>query len=177
MEGVNKGMDKKDEFENSILLTTVDKIFNWGRLSSIWPLSFGTACCAIEMMVTASSHNDISRFGMEIFRPSPRQADLIIVSGTVTQKMAPRLKRLYEQMPSPKYVIAMGSCAISGGPFVKSYSVVNGVDKVIPVDIYIPGCPPRPEALLYGILKLREKIYGERLFTRKVRKFLKKGRK
>lgn len=148
------------------LLKYVDEFFDWGRLNSVWPLTFGLACCAIEMMSTASANYDIARFGMEVFRPSPRQADLMIVAGTVTHKMAPRVKRLYDQMPYPKYVIAMGACSISGGPFSNSYSVLKGVDKIIPVDVYIPGCPPKPEALLHGILKLREKISKERIFSK-----------
>lgn len=150
----------------------VDKILSWGRLNSLWPLTFGLACCAIEMMATAGANNDIARFGMEVFRPSPRQADLMIVSGTLTHKMAPRVKRLYEQMPSPKYVIAMGACATSGGPFLHSYAVVKGVDKIIPVDVYIPGCPPKPEALLHGIIKLREKIEQEKLLTDNIKGIL-----
>jgi NADH-quinone oxidoreductase subunit B len=154
--------------EDNILLTTVDKIFNWGKLSSLWPLTFGTACCAIEMMVTVASESDISRFGMEVFRASPRQADLMIVAGTITHKMAPRVKRIYDQMAEPKYVIAMGSCASTGGPFNNSYGVINGVDRIIPVDVYVPGCPPKPEALMYGILKLREKIGRERRLAEKV---------
>lgn len=155
------------EFEN-IILTTVDKLLSWSRYSSMWPLTFSTACCAIEMMATAGSHNDLARFGMEVFRATPRQADLMIVAGTITYKMAPRVKRLYDQMPEPKYVIAMGACATSGGPFHMSYGVVNGVDKIIPVDVYIPGCPPKPEALIDGILKLRERIKEDKHLTRKV---------
>jgi len=151
----------------------VDKILSWGRLNSVWPLTFGLACCAIEMMSTAEANNDIARFGMEVFRPSPRQADMMFIAGTVTHKMAPRVKQLYEQMPSPKYVIAMGACAISGGPFSNSYAVVKGVDKIIPVDVYVPGCPPKPEALLNGIIKLREKIAQEKVLTENVKKILK----
>jgi NADH-quinone oxidoreductase subunit B len=151
----------------NIILTTIDKVINWSRLSSLWPLTFGTACCAVEMMATVAPHSDISRFGMEFFRASPRQADLMIVAGTITHRMAPRVKRIYDQMAEPKYVIAMGACAISGGPFEDSYSVLKGVDLVIPVDVYIPGCPVRPEALLDGIIKLREKIRGEGLLTAK----------
>jgi len=151
----------------------VDKILSWGRLNSVWPLTFGLACCAIEMMATAEANNDIARFGMEVFRPSPRQADMMFIAGTVTHKMAPRVKQLYEQMPSPKYVIAMGACAISGGPFSNSYAVVKGVDKIIPVDVYVPGCPPKPEALLNGIIKLREKIAQEKVLTENVKKILK----
>lgn len=159
--------------EDNILLTTADRIFNWSRLSSVWPLTFGTACCAIEMMVTAASESDLSRFGMEVFRATPRQADLMIVAGTITHKMAPRVKRIYDQMAEPKYVIAMGSCANTGGPFNKSYGVISGVDKIIPVDVYVPGCPPKPEALIYGILKLREKIRKERGLTERVSEIVK----
>lgn len=166
--------------KGSIFLTTLDKILepaekfaNWGRYSSPWPLTFGLACCAIEMMATAAAHNDIARFGMEVYRASPRQADLMIVSGTLTHKMAPRIKRLYDMMPEPKYVIAMGACTISGGPFSKSYAVVKGIDKIVPVDVYIPGCPPKPEALIDGIMLLREKIGDERLITKKVHTLLK----
>uniref|UniRef100_UPI00064EE26D NADH-quinone oxidoreductase subunit B n=1 Tax=Candidatus Methanoperedens nitratireducens TaxID=1392998 RepID=UPI00064EE26D len=144
-----------------ILLTTVDQIFNWARLSSLWPVTSGLACCAIEMMGVAMAHHDIARFGMEIFRASPRQADLMFVAGTVTKRMAPRVKQLYEMMPEPKWVISVGSCSNTGGPYHESYSVLKGVDLIIPVDVYIPGCPPRPEAWLYGVIQLREKIKNE----------------
>jgi NADH-quinone oxidoreductase subunit B len=149
------------EKEGLILFTTIDQVFNWARLSSLWPVTSGLACCAIEMMGTAMAHHDIARFGMEIFRASPRQADLMFVAGTVTKKMAPRVKQLYEMMPDPKWVIAVGSCASTGGPYIESYAVLKGVDLIIPVDVYIPGCPPRPEAWLYGIIQLREKIKNE----------------
>lgn len=144
--------------KNNIILTSVNEVLGWARSNSIWPLTSGLACCAIEMMCAAAGRFDLARFGYEVFRPSPRQADLLITAGTLTWKMAPVLKRLYEQMPEPKYVIAMGSCACTGGPFADSYSVVPGVDLVIPVDVYVPGCPPRPEALIHGMLQLKEKI-------------------
>lgn len=149
------------ERKGSILLTTVDQVINYARLSSLWPVTSGLACCAIEMMATAMAHHDIARFGMEIFRASPRQADLMFVAGTVTKRMAPRIKQLYEMMPDPKWVISVGSCANTGGPYHESYAVLRGVDLIIPVDVYIPGCPPRPEAWLYGIIQLREKIKNE----------------
>ena len=142
----------------NVLVTTVDSVINWSRHASLWPVNFGLACCAFEMIAAASSRFDISRFGMEIFRASPRQADLLLVSGTLTWKMAPALKRIYEQMAEPKWVIAMGSCAISGGIFQRSYSVVPGLNLIVPVDVYIPGCPPRPETLLNGIRMLYKKI-------------------
>ncbi len=141
----------------SILTTSVDLVFDWARKNSLWPLTFGLACCAIEMMATGASRFDIARFGAEVFRPSPRQADLMIVAGSVTEKMAPILRRLYDQMPEPKWVMSMGICATAGGPF-PTYSHVQGVDQVVPVDVYIPGCPPRPEALLYGLMVLQDRI-------------------
>ena len=149
------------ELNNNVFITTLDKIYNWGRKRSMWPMLFGLACCAIEMICTAASRHDLARFGWELMRASPRQADLMIVSGTVTKKMLPQIIRLYNQMPEPRYVVAMGACATSGGPFKEGYNVVSGIDKFIPVDVYIPGCPPRPEALLHGFVRLQEKIDGQ----------------
>jgi NADH-quinone oxidoreductase subunit B len=149
------------ELQNNVFITTVDKIYNWSRRNSMWPMMFGLACCAIEMIATAASRYDLSRFGMEVMRPSARQADMIIISGTVTKKMVPQIVRLYNQMPEPKYVIAMGACASGGGPFKDGYNVVSGIDKFVPVDVYIPGCPPTPQALLNGLITLQKKIDGQ----------------
>ena len=147
----------EEEVKRNVLVTTVDAMLGWSRRYSTWPVNFGLACCAFEMIASASSRFDLSRFGMDIFRASPRQADLMIVAGTLTWKMAPVLKRIYEQMAEPKWVLAMGACAISGGTFRESYSVVPGVNRIVPVDVYVPGCPPRPEGLIYGITLIHEK--------------------
>ncbi len=146
------------EMQGTVAITTLDKIYNWGRRYSVWPMFFGLACCAIEMIATAGARFDMARFGMEIMRPSPRQCDLMIVSGTVTKKMLPMVVRLYNQMPEPKYVLSMGACASGGGPFKRGYNVIAGIDKYLPVDVYVPGCPPTPQALLFGLMKIQEKI-------------------
>ena len=149
--------------KQGVFVTTIEELYNWGRRSSIWPMQFGLACCAIEMIATTMARYDLARFGAEVFRPSPRQADLMIISGTVTKKMAPQVVRLYNQMAEPKYVIAMGACAISGGPFKQGYNVLKGIDRYIPVDVHIPGCPPRPEALIQAFMTLQKKIDGQNL--------------
>lgn len=151
-------------FEEGVVTTTLEQSINWARQGSLWPVTFGIACCAIEMMSAGAGRYDLDRFGAGAFRPSPRQADLMIVAGTVTYKMASRIQRLYEQMPDPKYVIAMGACTIAGGPYSKfGYHVVQGVDLIVPVDVYVPGCPPRPDSLLEAIMRLQEKIAGQRI--------------
>jgi len=167
------GYDIPPEMQGQVAITTLDKIYNWGRRSSIWPMMFGLACCAIEMICTAASRYDFARFGMEVMRPSPRQADLMIVSGTVTKKMIVQIVRLYNQMPEPKYVVAMGACASGGGPFKEGYNVVSGVDNFVPVDVYIPGCPPTPQALLHGLITLQKKIDTQSL--KQVRWYQKEG--
>ncbi len=153
--------DIPEDIQNAVAITTLDRLYNWGRRSSVWPLMFGLACCAIEMIAAQASRYDMARFGMEVMRPTPRQADMMLVSGTVTKKMIPAIVRLYNQMPEPKYVVAMGACASGGGPFKEGYNVVAGIDKFLPVDVYIPGCPPTPQALIAGMIKLQEKIDKE----------------
>ena len=164
-ESNDPGIPVPEELQGQLAITTLDKLYNWGRRSSVWPMMFGLACCAIEMIATAASRFDLSRFGMEVMRPSPRQSDVMIVSGTVTKKMIPIIVRLYNQMPEPKYVLAMGSCASGGGPFKEGYNVVDGVDKFIPVDVYVPGCPPTPQALLHGLITLQKKMDKESVLT------------
>jgi NADH-quinone oxidoreductase subunit B len=154
-------LDIPTELQGHAIVTSLDSLVSWARRSALWPMTFGLACCAIEMMAVGTARFDISRFGAEVFRPSPRQADVMIVSGTVTTKMAPSVRRLYDQMPDPKYVIAMGTCVIAGGPYQGSYSTVPGIDNFVPVDIYLAGCPPRPDALLHGIMQLQERIKRE----------------
>jgi len=154
-----------EEMRGSIAITTLDKVYGWSRSNSVWPMMFGLACCAIEMICTAASRFDIARFGMEVMRPSPRQADVMIVAGTVTKKMVPMIVRLYNQMAEPRYVIAMGSCASGGGPFKEGYNVVPGIDKYVPVDVYVAGCPPTPEALLHGLMTLQKKVESETIAT------------
>ena len=152
------GYEIPEELDSAVNITTLDRLYNWGRRSSVWPMMFGLACCAIEMIAAQASRYDMARFGMEVMRPTPRQADMMLVSGTVTKKMVPAIVRLYNQMPEPKYVVAMGACASGGGPFKEGYNVVAGIDKFLPVDVYIPGCPPTPQALIAGMIKLQEKI-------------------
>ncbi len=159
---VDEGL-KSELQKQGIFVLPFEQLYNWGRKSSIWPLQFGLACCAIEMIASAASRYDLARFGAEVFRATPRQADLMIVAGTVTKKMAPQVVRLYNQMPEPKYCIAMGACAISGGPFKDGYNVLKGIDRYIPVDVHIPGCPPRPEALIHAIMTLQRKIANQHL--------------
>ncbi len=158
-----------EELQENVWITTIakflDPIYNWTRRNSLWPLGFGLACCAIEMICAASSRFDFARFGMEVFRATPRQADVMIISGTVTKKMVPTIVRLYNQMAEPRYVIAMGACASGGGPFKEGYSVVDGIDKFLPVDVYIPGCPPTPQALLNGMIAMQEKIDNQSIAT------------
>ena len=153
-----------NENGTNVWMGCMDDLINWGRSNSLWPLTFATSCCGIEFMAVGAARYDFARFGFEVTRASPRQADMIMVAGTITHKMAPVLKRLYDQMADPKYVVAVGGCAISGGPVKKSYHVLNGVDKILPVDVYIPGCPPRPEALLYGMMQLQRKVKLEKFF-------------
>lgn len=154
-----------EEVANNIFITSLDKIYNWSRRNSVWPMVFGLACCAIEMICTAASRYDLARFGMEVFRATPRQSDLMIISGTVTKKMVPTIVRLYNQMPEPRYVLSMGACASGGGPFKEGYNVVDGIDKFLPVDVYVPGCPPTPQALINGLIALQEKIDQQSLTT------------
>lgn len=167
--GASADVAVPEELQNNVWITNIAKLldptYNWARKNSIWPMVFGLACCAIEMICTASSRYDLARFGMEVFRATPRQSDLMIVSGTVTKKMVPTIVRLYNQMPEPRYVMAMGACASGGGPFKEGYTVVDGIDKFLPVDVYVPGCPPTPQALINGLIALQEKIDQQSLAT------------
>ncbi|MEE1083194.1 MAG: NADH-quinone oxidoreductase subunit B [Paludibacteraceae bacterium] len=163
-ESLQKYIDELEKGGVGIKFAPLDKVINWGRSYSVWPLTFATSCCGIEFMCVAAARHDFARFGFEVTRNSPRQADVIFVSGTITKKMAPVLRRLYDEMSEPKYVIAVGGCTVSGGPFKSSYHVVEGVDKIIPVDVYVPGCPPRPEAMLYAMMQLQRKIRVESIF-------------
>ncbi len=163
-ESLNKpGVEIPLEIQGTVALTSLDRIYNWGRRNSVWPIMFGLACCAIEMICTAASRYDFARFGMEVMRPSPRQADLLLISGTVTKKMLPQIVRLYNQIAEPRYVVAMGACACGGGPFKEGYNVVSGIDNYLPVDVYIPGCPPTPQALMNGLIALQKKIDNQSL--------------
>jgi NADH-quinone oxidoreductase subunit B len=159
----NPDIPVPEEMQNNVAITSLSQLYNWSRSKSLWPMLFGLACCAIEMIATAASRYDLARFGMEVMRASPRQADLMIVSGTVTKKMVVPIVRLYNQMPEPKYVLAMGACASGGGPFKEGYNVVSGIDKFVPVDVYVPGCPPTPQALLHGLITLQQKIESQSL--------------
>ena len=164
-EALTSDVPVPDELANNIFITSINTIYNWSRRNSVWPMVFGLACCAIEMICTAASRYDLARFGMEVFRATPRQSDLMIVSGTVTKKMVPTIVRLYNQMPEPRYVLSMGACASGGGPFKEGYNVVDGIDKFIPVDVYVPGCPPTPQALINGLIALQEKIDQQSILT------------
>ncbi|MDE7441439.1 MAG: NADH-quinone oxidoreductase subunit B [Muribaculaceae bacterium] len=163
-EYIDKLVEELNATGANVMVGKMDDLINWGRANSLWPLTFGTSCCAIEFMSLGAARYDMARFGFEVARNSPRQADYIMVQGTIVHRMAPVMRRLYEQVAEPKYVIACGGCAVSGGPFKKSYCVVNGVDEILPVDVYIPGCPPRPEAMFYGLMQLQRKIKVERFF-------------
>ncbi len=166
-ESLQKYIDELNANGTNVVVGKLDQLINWGRSNSLWPLAFATSCCGIEFMTAAAAHYDLARFGMEVVRNSPRQADVMVVAGTIVHKMAPLLRRVYDQMAEPKYVVAMGACAISGGPFVDSYHVVNGINKLLPVDIFIPGCPPRPESLFYGLMQLQRKVKASKFFGNK----------
>ena len=164
-DALSSGIPVPDELANNVFITSLNTVYNWSRRNSVWPMVFGLACCAIEMICTAASRYDLARFGTEVFRATPRQSDLMIVSGTVTKKMVPTIVRLYNQMPEPRYVLSMGACASGGGPFKEGYNVVDGIDKFIPVDVYVPGCPPTPQALINGLIALQEKIDHQSILT------------